>query len=165
MKKDNCTLNLELGFDGIKSGVRHLHSLELAHNDISLSNIMVNGDTWILIDAGSCRPIGESLIMAGSASWTTSSKQNDEVALDRLRTFLNLGSSKLVRPVLINSCNACEFVEPFFAGLAADAEQVETPQSISKTWTCLVVLPLPSSLKTYELLRLHLLAISASSEM
>ena len=55
-------LDLDLGFEGIKSGVRHLHSLRLAHNDIKPSNIMVSEDnTWIVNDLGSCRPVGESL--------------------------------------------------------------------------------------------------------
>lgn len=82
-------LDLESGFDGIKSGVRHLHSLELAHNDIKPSNIMVSADnTWILIDLGSCRPVGESLIIAGRPEWQTSSKEHDEAALSELWTWL-----------------------------------------------------------------------------
>jgi serine/threonine protein kinase len=82
-------LDLVLGFAGIKSGVSHLHSLGLAHNDIKPSNIMVSADnTWILIDLGSCRPIGESLIIAGRPEWQTSLKEHDEAALSELGTLL-----------------------------------------------------------------------------
>lgn len=47
--------------DGIESGIHHLHSLGLIHNDINPSNIMLNGNTPVIIDFNSCRPTGESL--------------------------------------------------------------------------------------------------------
>ncbi|KAF2245147.1 kinase-like protein [Trematosphaeria pertusa] len=78
-------LNLKLGFNGVKLGVRHLHSLGLAHNDIKPSNIMVSADnTWILIDMGSCRSIRDTLIIAGHPEWQISSKEHDEAALSEL---------------------------------------------------------------------------------
>ncbi|OCK92310.1 kinase-like protein, partial [Cenococcum geophilum 1.58] len=89
LRNDGHNLDLKSGFDGIKSGVRHLHSLELAHNDIKPSNIMVSAeDTWILIDFGSCRPVGESLTVAGCPEWQTSSKEHDEAALSELWAWL-----------------------------------------------------------------------------
>jgi len=82
-------VGLELGFNELKSGVMHLHSIGLAHNDIKASNIMVNTDnTWILVDMGSCRPFGQDLIMAGNPRWETSSQQHDEDALSELWIWL-----------------------------------------------------------------------------
>jgi serine/threonine protein kinase len=89
MRNGDGDVDLELGFDGLKSGVMHLHSLGLAHNDIKASNIMVGLDnTWILVDMGSCRPFGEDLIMAGNPQWETSSQQHDEDALSELWIWL-----------------------------------------------------------------------------
>lgn len=51
--------------DGIESGLKHLHSLGLVHNDVNPSNIMSDGDDWVLIDFGSCRRVGESLDHVG----------------------------------------------------------------------------------------------------
>lgn len=82
-------IDLELGFDGLKTGVMHLHSLGLAHNDIKASNIMVDeDDAWILADMGSCRPFGDRLIIAGNPQWETSSQQHDEDALGELWIWL-----------------------------------------------------------------------------
>lgn len=46
---------------GIESGIRHLHSLGLVHNNINLSNIIVDGDNLIIIGFSSCQPLRESL--------------------------------------------------------------------------------------------------------
>jgi len=40
---------------GIESGIRHLHSLGLVHNDINPRNIMMDHDKAVIIDFGSCR--------------------------------------------------------------------------------------------------------------
>jgi len=77
------------GFDEIRSAVGHLHSLGLAHNDITTSNIVISGSKrWILIDFGSCKPFGDKLVMAGNSEWTISSKANDEAALRALWQWL-----------------------------------------------------------------------------
>ena len=48
--------------DDIERGVRHLHSLGLVHNDINPANIMFDDEGRpVIIDFGSCRPIGQSL--------------------------------------------------------------------------------------------------------
>lgn len=89
MRNGGGDVDLELGFDGLKSGVMHLHSLGLAHNDIKASNIMVGVDnTWILVDMGSCRAFGEDLVMAGNPQWETSSQQHDKDALSKLWIWL-----------------------------------------------------------------------------
>lgn len=50
------------GLQGIFSAIKHLHWLELVHNDINPANIMVDEEGMlILIDFESCRYIGESL--------------------------------------------------------------------------------------------------------
>ena len=48
------------GLERVESGIRHLHSLGLIHNDINPSNIMLDGEIPI-IDFGSCQREGESL--------------------------------------------------------------------------------------------------------
>lgn len=54
--------NTRAGVSGILSGIRHLHSLGIIHNDITPSNIMLDENgTLVLIDFDSCRKVGESL--------------------------------------------------------------------------------------------------------
>ncbi|KAI2617958.1 hypothetical protein GGS26DRAFT_596152 [Hypomontagnella submonticulosa] len=48
-------------FRGIVAGVKHLHSLELAHNDIKPANIMIDHDDHpVIIDLGACKPLNRS---------------------------------------------------------------------------------------------------------
>ncbi|CAG8924062.1 unnamed protein product [Penicillium salamii] len=85
---------------GIDSGIRHLHSLGLVHNDINPSNIMIDGDRAIIIDFGSCRKIGESLEDVGRTyEWydgevQQSLPENDLKALEEIRIWLGVGSSE-----------------------------------------------------------------------
>ncbi|KAI9755883.1 MAG: hypothetical protein M4579_004096 [Chaenotheca gracillima] len=47
---------------GIESGLRHIHSLGLVHNDINPSNVMFDSDDIpVIIDFDSCSHAGESL--------------------------------------------------------------------------------------------------------
>ncbi|KAK3294813.1 kinase-like domain-containing protein [Chaetomium fimeti] len=83
---------------GVESAVKFLHSLGLAHNDISPLNIMVrepsNGVgacTPVLIDFDSCGPFGTQPLSLGSPGFCdeededfTSQKRHDEFALKRL---------------------------------------------------------------------------------
>ncbi|CAG8020086.1 unnamed protein product [Penicillium olsonii] len=48
-------------FRGIESGLRHLHTLGIVHNDINPNNIMFEGETPVIIDFDSARPLGYSL--------------------------------------------------------------------------------------------------------
>lgn len=79
---------------GVESGIRHLHSLGLVHNDINPSNIMFDGDKLVIIDFGSCRPIGESMEVCGRTyEWydetvMLSLPENDLNALEEIRIWL-----------------------------------------------------------------------------
>ncbi|KAK1974625.1 serine/threonine-protein kinase [Colletotrichum cereale] len=80
--------------DGIEDGIKHLHSLKLIHNDLNPSNIMIDGSTWVIIDFGSCRYEGQSLVGVGRTyEWfneavQTSLPQNDLDALCEIRNWL-----------------------------------------------------------------------------
>lgn len=79
---------------GIESGIKHLHSLGLIHNDINPSNIMLDGEEAIIIDFDSCRRQGESLENVGRTyEWydekvQVSLPQNDLDALEEIRIWL-----------------------------------------------------------------------------
>jgi serine/threonine protein kinase len=81
-------------FQTIFSAIEHLHSLGLAHNDLSPMNIMVDQeDRSFLIDFGSCQPFGADLITIGTPGWMedyfmTSAKSHDEFSLRKLRNWL-----------------------------------------------------------------------------
>ena len=76
------------------SAVAHLHSLNLAHNDINPENIMIdNAGNPILIDFGSCQTPGKRVLSAGTPGWTYeqfthSSKDHDLYALGKLSVWL-----------------------------------------------------------------------------
>lgn len=55
----------------LESGIRHLHRLGLAHNDINPSNIVMDSENRpVIIDFDSARPIGEELgSKAGTVGW------------------------------------------------------------------------------------------------
>ncbi|EPE34776.1 Protein kinase-like (PK-like) [Glarea lozoyensis ATCC 20868] len=77
----------------LQSAVDFLHSLGLAHNDISPDNIMIKDGLPILIDFGSCQPFGRNLQSLGTPGWCketffTSEKEHDAYSMDKLRTWL-----------------------------------------------------------------------------
>jgi serine/threonine protein kinase len=78
----------------ITSAINYLHSLGLAHNDLTPMNVMVNKeDISIVVDFGSCQPFGCELITAGTPGWidedfTHSAKHHDLGALRKLQTWL-----------------------------------------------------------------------------
>lgn len=86
--------DVKLCINGITSAIEHLHSLGLAHNDLTPMNILVDKrDTPIIADFGSCQPFGKGLITAGTPGWideefTTSERRHDEIALGKIRTWL-----------------------------------------------------------------------------
>lgn len=82
------------GIDGVESGIKHIHSLRLVHNDINPKNIMRDGDRWVIIDFDSCRPVGDSLQGVGRTyEWYDENVQlsvpkNDHDALAEIRAWL-----------------------------------------------------------------------------
>lgn len=80
--------------DALESAVAYIHSLGLAHNDISPLNIMVGEDGLpVLIDFGSCAPYGQRLQSLGSPGWCeklfyTSEKDHDDFSLRKMRTWI-----------------------------------------------------------------------------
>ncbi|KAJ0424788.1 kinase-like protein [Aspergillus carlsbadensis] len=93
--RDLVTGDMKRNLQGILAAIKHLHSLGLVHNDINPANIMIDENgTFILIDFGSCRPIGGSLCTAGRThqwydpSVEVSLERNDLDAFHELRTWL-----------------------------------------------------------------------------
>ncbi|KAH8808651.1 kinase-like domain-containing protein [Xylogone sp. PMI_703] len=77
----------------LESALDHLHSLGLAHNDISPHNIMVKDRMPIIIDFGSCQPFGNHLQSLGSEGWYeepfhTSERKHDTYSLGKVREWL-----------------------------------------------------------------------------
>ncbi|KAJ5721507.1 uncharacterized protein N7483_009441 [Penicillium malachiteum] len=79
---------------GIKSSLRHLHSLGLVHNEINPRNIMLDYEKAVIIDFDSCRRIGEDLEDVGRTyEWfdeaqKQSNIENDLSALEEIRIWL-----------------------------------------------------------------------------
>ncbi|KAF2254812.1 serine/threonine-protein kinase-like protein [Trematosphaeria pertusa] len=94
LKKGARHFNVESCMKKIISAVHHLHSLGLAHNDLTPMNIMIDeSDTPIVIDYGSCQPFGSTLITGGTLGWieedfTTSEQRHDEIGLGKIRAWL-----------------------------------------------------------------------------
>jgi len=87
-------LDIAACMSGIRVGVKHLHSLGLAHNDLNPTNIALDGDdNPIILDFGSCRKFGEELLSGGTYGWidedySTSAQCHDESALNKIETWL-----------------------------------------------------------------------------
>jgi len=85
---------------GIESGIKHIHSLGLVHNDINPKNVMLDGDRVVLIDFDSCRPVGDSLEGVGRTyEWYDENVQisvpkNDLDALAEIRAWLDDDSER-----------------------------------------------------------------------
>lgn len=84
----------------LKSAIEHLHSHNLAHNDLKPSNIMMDENgAAVVIDFGSCRPFGEELLTGGTPEWTgedvtTSDPRHDERGLSSIRSWLESLASR-----------------------------------------------------------------------
>ncbi|KAL3440092.1 kinase-like domain-containing protein [Aspergillus insuetus] len=98
------TLDKERFFAKLKSAVSHVHSLGLAHNDISPYNIMVRETSGaqpepVLIDFGSCAPFGSpDLLTFGTPGWCeedfdTSEKEHDAYSLRKIEKWLQAAGS------------------------------------------------------------------------
>ncbi|KAG6201917.1 hypothetical protein E4U35_005562 [Claviceps purpurea] len=86
--KDRC-------LEGIERGIRHLHSLNIVHNDISPYNIMLDEtDHPVIIDFDSWRQNGQELgRKKGSRGWSIEEEEyarfeNDFYSLSKIREFL-----------------------------------------------------------------------------
>jgi serine/threonine protein kinase len=90
--------------DQVEAAARHLHSLGLAHNDISPSNIMFdNTGQAVLIDFDACAPLGNTLNKGGLVTgwkgpiagegprFDQSSATCDELAIQEIRKYLAAG--------------------------------------------------------------------------
>ncbi|KAK3308402.1 kinase-like domain-containing protein [Chaetomium strumarium] len=106
-------LDKEAFLAGVESAIKFLHSLGLAHNDISPANIMLreadDGSCMpVLIDFDSCAPFGERLMTFGTAGfsdeddkeWGISHKKHDEFALQRLREWWDKDRTFETHPAL-----------------------------------------------------------------
>ncbi|KAF2843907.1 hypothetical protein T440DRAFT_559878 [Plenodomus tracheiphilus IPT5] len=88
------SLDVDACMRGIRAGVKHLHSLGLAHNDLNPTNIAIDSDdNPILLDFGSCRRIGEDLLSGGTHGWidedySSSAQYHDEVAIGKIEAWL-----------------------------------------------------------------------------
>ncbi|KAK5105684.1 hypothetical protein LTR62_002371 [Meristemomyces frigidus] len=91
---DPRALDITACMRGIRAGIEHLHSLELAHNDLNPMNIALDKDDHpIILDFGSCRKFGDPLLSGGTPGWidedySTSARHHDESALLKLDRWL-----------------------------------------------------------------------------
>lgn len=81
-------------YNDIEAGLKHLHSLGYAHNDLNPNNVMVDAeDRLVIIDLGAAMPLGQFLHQGGTAGWNTgfeenSSVSNDEIGLRLIKEYL-----------------------------------------------------------------------------
>ncbi|TFK27234.1 serine/threonine protein kinase [Coprinopsis marcescibilis] len=86
-------LNFELIRQGLAAGIKHLHALGLAHNDISPTNIMIDEyGNPIIIDFDNCCPFGQPC-RTGTPNFTNlsriSDKANDVFAYNAVMSLLH----------------------------------------------------------------------------
>jgi serine/threonine protein kinase len=92
--KSQRSLNIGSFMVALGSAVIHLHSLNLAHNDINPENVLVDKDGLpVLIDFGSCQQPKKRLLTSGTPGWaydtfTHSDQRNDVFALGKMLLWL-----------------------------------------------------------------------------
>ncbi|KAF3810264.1 hypothetical protein GCG54_00002722 [Colletotrichum gloeosporioides] len=85
---------IALLLEGIRAGVKHLHHLGFAHNDLNPENIVLDEqDRPVIIDMGSAKLFGSELSQMGTPDWNdgfleVSSKVNDEIGLQKIEEWL-----------------------------------------------------------------------------
>ncbi|KAK0390745.1 hypothetical protein NLU13_0248 [Sarocladium strictum] len=78
---ENIPINIDHCFKFIKKGIKHMHTLNIAHNNIRPENVMMDGDMPIIIDFASTLEFGAKLAgwRCGSQPWIPpEAKQSDE---------------------------------------------------------------------------------------
>ena len=94
VKKGVSPLQIKSYMNAIRSAVKHLHSIGLAHNDLNPANIMLDEhDVPFIIDFGSCQPFGKTLISGGTPGWMeeefrTSEQWHDEIGLKKIKAWM-----------------------------------------------------------------------------
>ncbi|EGC47225.1 serine/threonine protein kinase [Histoplasma capsulatum var. duboisii H88] len=90
-----------LCLQGIESGIKHMHTLGLIHNDLNPSNVMMDErDNPVIIDFDSCQREGAQLgLKAGTAGWAMegtvyATRQNDFFGLSKIQKLLMIEEEK-----------------------------------------------------------------------
>ncbi|KAI1187399.1 kinase-like domain-containing protein [Nemania serpens] len=84
--------------NGIEAGVRHMHDLGFVHNDLNPANIMMDGDSPVIIDFDSCKLEGEKLgLKGGTYGYSVdeeeySKRSNDLYSLSKIRESVMEGN-------------------------------------------------------------------------
>ena len=87
-------LEIDACMHKIREGVKHIHSLGFAHNDVNPTDILLgSNDNPVMIDFRSCKRAGEELISGGTYGWidedySTSAQSHDESALEMIDKWL-----------------------------------------------------------------------------
>ncbi|CVK84543.1 uncharacterized protein FPRN_01998 [Fusarium proliferatum] len=86
-------VNLKLAPDDIDDSLVYVKRPGLAHNDINPHNIMVKDAMRVLIDFGSCQPVGQRLQSLATEGWYeelffTSETKHDTSSLNKLREWI-----------------------------------------------------------------------------
>ncbi|KAG6122372.1 hypothetical protein E4U13_002530 [Claviceps humidiphila] len=112
----------DIFLDGIERGIRHLHSLDIVHNDINPSNIMLDElDRPVIIDFDGWQKNGQKLgTKKGTPGWRIEGAkyvrfENDFYGLSKIREFLRDPSSR----------------DPFAELTSANASQASTSATTS----------------------------------
>ncbi|KAG6188147.1 hypothetical protein E4U10_005294 [Claviceps purpurea] len=99
--KVDAPFDKEIFLDGVERGIRHLHSLDIVHNDINPSNIMLDElDRPVIIDFDGWQKNGQELgTKKGTPGWRIEGAkcvrfENDFYGLSKIREFLRDSSSR-----------------------------------------------------------------------
>jgi hypothetical protein len=91
---DHRELDLAACIGGLQAGIEHLHALGYARNDLNPMNVAMDKDDQpVILDFGSCRKFGETLLSGGTPGWidedySSSAAHQDLSALRKLEAWL-----------------------------------------------------------------------------